>query len=174
VHCKKQTLNYYSIKILEIKVASSHAFSTIYTKFFLILYFCLNRPFYYTRSTESVHSVNDMMTNKCGAIGGRIIGRGNSSTWEKLALVPCFPPKIAHNQIWKRNRTAVEDGRRLTACGMARPTFQAKHPHSSEQRIVTRCREKVRLEIHAQWSIMLNKAWRWDCFKLKRIYQFFS
>jgi hypothetical protein len=39
-----------------------------------------------------------MIDDKCGAVGGMRIGKGNRSTWRKLAPVPLCPPQIPHDQ----------------------------------------------------------------------------
>jgi hypothetical protein len=38
-----------------------------------------------------LYSVNDRIINECGAVGGMITGRGNSSTHRKTALVILCP-----------------------------------------------------------------------------------
>jgi hypothetical protein len=37
---------------------------------------------------------------KCGAVGGMKIGRGNRITWRKLAPVTFCPPHIPHDLTW--------------------------------------------------------------------------
>jgi hypothetical protein len=43
------------------------------------------------------------------------IGRGNRSTWRKLAPVPLCPPQIPHDLTWARTRASAVGSRRLTA-----------------------------------------------------------
>jgi hypothetical protein len=49
--------------------------------------------------------------NKCGAVGGMIIGRGNRSTRRKPARVPLCPPQIPHDLTWARTRAAAVGSR---------------------------------------------------------------
>jgi hypothetical protein len=37
------------------------------------------------------------MINEYAAVGGMRIGRGNRSTWRKLASLPLFPPQTSHD-----------------------------------------------------------------------------
>jgi hypothetical protein len=53
--------------------------------------------------------------NKCGAVGGMRIGRGNLTARRKPAPVPLCPPQIPYELIWDRTRTAAVGSRRLTA-----------------------------------------------------------
>jgi hypothetical protein len=52
---------------------------------------------------------------ECGAVGGMRIGRGNRSTWWKLAPVPLFQSQIPHDSTWARTCAAVVENRGLTA-----------------------------------------------------------
>jgi hypothetical protein len=64
-----------------------------------------------------------MIDDECEAVGGMKIGRGNRSTWRKLASVPLCPPQILHDPTWARIRAAAVGSRRLTAVAMAHPGF---------------------------------------------------
>jgi hypothetical protein len=58
---------------------------------------------------------NDNDDDKCGAVGGMRIRRGNRSSWRKPAPVPLFPPQIPHDLIWSQTRAAAVGSRLLTA-----------------------------------------------------------
>jgi hypothetical protein len=52
--------------------------------------------------------------DKCEAVGGMRIGRGNRSTWRKPTSMPLYPPQIPQDLTWGRTR-AVEVGCRRMA-----------------------------------------------------------
>jgi hypothetical protein len=56
-----------------------------------------------------------MYDDKCGAVGGMRISRGNRSTQRKPAPVPLYPPQIPHYLTWDGTRTAAVGSRRVTA-----------------------------------------------------------
>jgi hypothetical protein len=51
----------------------------------------------------------------CGAIGGIKIGRGNRSTWRKLAPVTLCPSQIPHDLTRARTRAAAVGSQRIIA-----------------------------------------------------------
>jgi hypothetical protein len=58
--------------------------------------------------------------NRCGAVAGIRIGRGNRSTRRKPAPVRLCPPQIPRDLTWAGTRAATVGSRRLTAWAMAR------------------------------------------------------
>jgi hypothetical protein len=46
---------------------------------------------------STLHSVDDKMSNECGAVSGIIIDEGNISTRSKPATVTVGPPQIPHD-----------------------------------------------------------------------------
>jgi hypothetical protein len=61
-----------------------------------------------------------MIDDECAAVGGRRIGRGNRSSRRRPALVPLFPPQIAHALTRARTQVAVVGSRQITAWATAR------------------------------------------------------
>jgi hypothetical protein len=62
--------------------------------------------------------------DKCGAVGGMRIDRGNRSTRSKPTPVSLCPSQIPHNLTWARTPSIAVGSRRLTARAMARPRTQ--------------------------------------------------
>jgi hypothetical protein len=61
-----------------------------------------------------------MRDYKCGAVGGKRMGRGNRNTGRKPAPVSFCPPYIPHDMTWARTRAAAVGSSWLTAWAMAR------------------------------------------------------
>jgi hypothetical protein len=70
------------------------------------------------------------------AVGGMRIGRGNRSTRRNPAPVPLCPPQSPHDLTWDRTRAAAMASRRLTACGIARPSVQRKDINAIQKETV--------------------------------------
>jgi hypothetical protein len=68
-----------------------------------------------------------MIDDKCGAVGGMRICRGNRSTLRKPALVPLCQSQIPRNLTWDRTKAAEVGSRRLTAWAMVRPWKKFSH-----------------------------------------------
>jgi hypothetical protein len=66
-------------------------------------------------SVSRLYSVDGMMINEYGAIGGMRIGRGIRSTRIKPAPVPLCPLRIPNDLTWDRTRAAAVGRRRLIA-----------------------------------------------------------
>jgi hypothetical protein len=93
---------------------------------FGVMWFSLSYFFCFLRWCETwVHLVRRILTgllyqpqmtddDKCGAVSGMRIGRGNRSSRRKHAPVPLCPPQIPHDLTWARTRAAEVGSRRLT------------------------------------------------------------
>jgi hypothetical protein len=61
-----------------------------------------------------------MADDECGAVSGMRAGRGNRSTWSKLAPVPLCSPQIPHYLTWARTPAVAAGSRRdsrSSCCG---------------------------------------------------------
>jgi hypothetical protein len=59
--------------------------------------------------------------DKCGAVGGMTIGKGNRSIQRKASPAPLWPSQIPHDLTWAQIRTARVGSRWLITWVMARP-----------------------------------------------------
>jgi hypothetical protein len=57
--------------------------------------------------------------DRCGAVSGMQLGRGDQSTWRKLTPVQLYPPQIPHDLTWARTLAAAVGSRWPTAWAVA-------------------------------------------------------
>jgi hypothetical protein len=53
-----------------------------------------------TLSILRLYSIDDRMINKCGAVGGMGVGRGNQSTWRIPTPIPLRQPLVPYDLTW--------------------------------------------------------------------------